>query len=372
MSTAKKTYIGMSKYREVWQRLGRSAVVLGCLALLLVAALSAQQARAARPAQDGETKTQGTESLPADESLSRAEAYLRRQSRAVSDAKGAGSAGGMVTLPAAPRSSKGQASPQAVQCSPDWVTVESDNDREGSTTLKGVAVHSATDVWAVGSYVGYVGNVATVRTHIIHWDGQTWSRVPSPNQGNGYNLLEAVTAVSSNDAWAVGEYMDVATNKLRTLTLHWNGTAWALVTSPNAGPGFHLLLGVAQAGPDNVWAVGYYVNSSGVDRTFIMQWNGSSWGIATSANQGAEDNKLRGISVVPGSGGAVIWAVGVYEDASSHDHALFERYSSGSWSVVAGADLGAGSISDLSAVAAISATDIWATGTYSANSNFVP
>ena len=50
----------------------------------------------------------------------------------------------------------------------------------------------------------------------MHWNGNTWSVVPSPDGGS------AVTALSANDAWVVGR-----------LTLHWNGTEWSVVPGPN-------------------------------------------------------------------------------------------------------------------------------------------
>lgn len=43
----------------------------------------------------------------------------------------------------------------------------------------------------------------------------------------------------------------------RTLVLHWDGRRWAIIASPNAGPGDNSLVSVAAASARDVWAVGY-------------------------------------------------------------------------------------------------------------------
>src|SRR6266581_3390102 len=53
-----------------------------------------------------------------------------------------------------------------------------------------------------------------------HWDGGTWTVVPSPAPGT-VSLLRSVRGTSPSDVWAVGEYSDGTMNK--TLTMHWDG-----------------------------------------------------------------------------------------------------------------------------------------------------
>src|SRR5437879_2145060 len=62
----------------------------------------------------------------------------------------------------------------------------------------------------------------------------SWSVVSSPNvAGSPTNYLFDVAAVSPGDVWVVGLYD--SNNIGRTLTLHWDGTQWAQVISPNRG-----------------------------------------------------------------------------------------------------------------------------------------
>jgi hypothetical protein len=52
--------------------------------------------------------------------------------------------------------------------------------------------------------VGDFINASGVRQTLIeHWNGTQWSVVPSPNL-MGNNLLRGVAIVSANDVWAVG------------------------------------------------------------------------------------------------------------------------------------------------------------------------
>jgi hypothetical protein len=88
-----------------------------------------------------------------------------------------------------------------------------------------VAVSSA-DAWAVG-WVQLPTKFAPYFTVTLHWNGTAWSRIRSPNPGSdssgGISQLYAVSADSSTDAWAVGKF--ACGNG--TLILHWNGTAWS-------------------------------------------------------------------------------------------------------------------------------------------------
>jgi hypothetical protein len=61
--------------------------------------------------------------------------------------------------------------------------------------------------------VGAVGS----GTLVLHWDGRTWARVPSPSPGTGSDLL-GVAASSAGNAWAVGGFRDGG--PLRTLAIH--------------------------------------------------------------------------------------------------------------------------------------------------------
>jgi hypothetical protein len=124
-----------------------------------------------------------------------------------------------------------------------WSVVK--NPSTGGTALQAVAAVSANDVWAVGN----ASNASGVsQTLIEHWDGKKWSIVASPSPSTQTNFLLGVTAVSTTDVWAVGSFRN-ASGAFQTLTLHWDGTTWSIVPSPSpnassGGPGDDLLIGV--------------------------------------------------------------------------------------------------------------------------------
>src|SRR5947209_20598760 len=60
----------------------------------------------------------------------------------------------------------------------------------------GVAATSTNDAWTVG----YINNGSNDETLIEHWDGTSWSIIPSANPGSNENILRAVTTTSANDA----------------------------------------------------------------------------------------------------------------------------------------------------------------------------
>src|SRR5207249_8670863 len=105
----------------------------------------------------------------------------------------------------------------------------SPNPSPTENQLDGVCALSSTDVWAVGNYA----DGSTEKTLVLHWDGTSWTQVPSPNPSSTSNVLTAVRAVSSTNAWAVGYETDDSTGTSHTLVIRWNGTAWSVVPSPN-------------------------------------------------------------------------------------------------------------------------------------------
>ena len=45
-----------------------------------------------------------------------------------------------------------------------------------------------------------------------------------------------------------------------------------------AGSEYNYLDGVAATSQTNAWAVGYFNNFGGLDRTMALHWNGTAWG----------------------------------------------------------------------------------------------
>jgi len=162
-------------------------------------------------------------------------------------------------------------------CQSARVMVTSPNAGPGSNGLVAVAARTSGDIWAVGT----VRSDTITRNLIQHWDGTQWTIVPSPNQSSSADALNAVAIVSATDVWAAGDYAE-ANDWAHPAMLHWDGSAWQVVPVPQpSGAQAGSLSGLTARAADDVWAVGSY-NLYGYWRTLTLHWNGSSWSIVSS------------------------------------------------------------------------------------------
>lgn len=170
-----------------------------------------------------------------------------------------------------------------------------------SEELSAVKAFASDDVWAVGS--AYPNTGVNRRTLAMHWDGVSWSHVPTPNPRPEQNqVLSDVDGVSGTDVWAVGDY-----SQQHPLALHWDGASWSAVDVPGEGR----LLGVAAAASGDVRAVGGTVEfASG--RTLVERWDGSSWSVQDPPPARAPESALGDVAV----DGGVFWAVGTQSNES--------------------------------------------------------
>jgi hypothetical protein len=154
-----------------------------------------------------------------------------------------------------------------------WTGVQPPNPGTSFNALSGVAVLSSCNAWAVGTYSSGSG---VNQTLILHWNGAVWKQVPSPNSASARNFLTGVAAISATNIWAVGFTFTTATRE-QTLILHWNGTVWKQVPSPNPSSAGNPLTGVAATSARNAWAVGASFRPFGGERPLILHWNGTAW-----------------------------------------------------------------------------------------------
>lgn len=199
------------------------------------------------------------------------------------------------------------------------------NSDPGSTNygFGGLAIVSAKDIWATGSQSSDGGY--TYQTLTEHWDGKSWSVVTSPNPGGYTNGLGAVTAIDAKDVWAVGTYQNSSSSPtVHSLAEHWDGASWKVVTSPNEGSGANYIFSVAARASGDVWMVGYvFFPSQEQYRTLIEHWNGSQWRIVRSPNRrGTYYDELKGVTAVSNT----LWAVGTSAFTSSFSGTLTEFY----------------------------------------------
>lgn len=201
--------------------------------------------------------------------------------------------------------------------------------------LNAVRAFSKNDAWALGerSDQGFVFTLAT------HWDGVAWTAVPTPNGSNNTNELNAIAGLASNDLWAVGSYFNPNNHATLSLAAHWDGNTWTLVPTQNVDLQT-ILLGAYAAGPNNVWAVGYHDNTGGTDGDpLIEHWNGTRW--ATVPIQGLPAGQFAGLAAVAGTSASDIWAVGsIFTPPSGASATLTVHFDGTQWRYVPSPNVG--------------------------------
>ena len=174
---------------------------------------------------------------------------------------------------------------------------------------------SANYVWALGYYGDNTSGPATVsRDVFMHWDGTSWTLVPSPRfqQTKGVSAMGDLSPVSSSDVWAVGGTLNgfgEHSGPGSALVEHWDGNGWSQATPP---PGEVPLSRVAATARADVWAVqgGQIVSAEGSDligRVGVVHWNGQAW----SASLSLPDADGTVITDITAPASNDVWVVGM-------------------------------------------------------------
>jgi hypothetical protein len=225
-------------------------------------------------------------------------------------------------------------------------------------TLISVAGVASNDVWAVGAQYG--PNFGFGESLIEHWDGGSWTIIDSPTSTVQHTALTGVTAIASNDVWAVGQ--GVGDHHSDALVEHWDGSSWSVVSS-SAFTGVDVEKISADAGND-IWALGLASTFFGgpFNGPAVLHFDGTSWTpIAMQTQLGPGDRLSGGLTALSPTD---VWAVGAVFGADDHPRAAIAHWDGSSWQdVLSPGVTGPGvTMSQLGSVAAISPTDIWAVG----------
>src|SRR5579864_945137 len=112
---------------------------------------------------------------------------------------------------------------------------------------------------------------------------RSWQIQPSANgTGAKASRLVAVSCTSAPACTAVGNYIN-STGIQVTLAERSNGANWSVQTTPPVvGAKSSELSGVACTSATSCTAVGSYTNGTGTRLTLAEHWNGTSWAIQTT------------------------------------------------------------------------------------------
>jgi hypothetical protein len=210
------------------------------------------------------------------------------------------------------------------------------NDTDGTGTL------SVSD-WVIGTQSG-IGSVTG-------WLDTRTTVASASLSGETSGQFSGVSSDAANDVWAIGGFYDSSSYR-EPLIEHWNGAEWSVSQSAplsGGGTGDYYLKGVKAFSPDNVWAVGYYLDTDYNYQTVIEHWDGSSWTPVTDLPSGQ-------LYAIDGASSDDVWAVGTTPD----EYGLTMQHTSSGWAPISNTT-SAGTV--LNGVSEYSSSDLWAVGT---------
>src|SRR5579862_18604 len=106
-------------------------------------------------------------------------------------------------------------------------------------------------------------------------DPAPWQRQASPSPG-AWSRLDAASAASADDVWAVGSYREALGSAPLPLIEHFDGASWQVVRTPDLKSG--ALYGVVAIASDDAWAVGGIPSGkNGKKAALILHWDGGRW-----------------------------------------------------------------------------------------------
>jgi hypothetical protein len=193
----------------------------------------------------------------------------------------------------------------------------------GISSFYAVKAFSASDVWAVGSWMGDDPLVE-------HWDGHRWSLITVPSFGGTENILTGIDGTSSTDLWLVGQRQYAA--QMHGVVLRGGTQGFQIVTPPDVA----VLHDVAMLGTQPL-VEGWRIGSDGFAEPVIALGTGTTWQEEVVPAEQGRNIFLTGISV---DAGGAAWVVGWSDDSANGDTPVTYERGSGGWQPVAVPDQG--------------------------------
>jgi hypothetical protein len=184
-------------------------------------------------------------------------------------------------------------------------------------------------------------------------------QVPNIRPFPFHSELAAVSASSASDIWAVGQS-----------GVHFDGTKWTAFALPDiAGDLTSGITGVADLAPDNVWSVGNINIGQQNPNQVIEHFDGSKWSVSQGPPfQPSDQPSLQGLSAISATDmwatGSILTVIGGFPDAFP----LFEHFDGTSWT----ATIDESNLNSfMFAVSADATNDVWAVGNVALGATFI-
>lgn len=192
--------------------------------------------------------------------------------------------------------------------------------------IQAVSCVSPSDCTAVGD--ASLNNFTQQTTLAEHWDGHGWSIEPMPALGTSNQPVLTSVSCSGSTCMAAGTVF--TPTGVAPLAEQFNGSKWSVTTLVTpAGASGVAVRGLACTSTSNCYAVGAAGTSPGSSATLIEQWDGTDWAVVSSPNA-AGDNTLNGISCTSGQS---CTAAGWASTGASTQSTLAMKLSAGHWTI---------------------------------------
>jgi hypothetical protein len=157
----------------------------------------------------------------------------------------------------------------------------------GETGLSSVSCVSASFCVATGIGVTSTagGKDVVVTTIVEQWNGSTWSASRLTPPATVIRLTPAVSCTSPVFCMITGTTADLGHKTLGLFGVEWSGATWTTTGAPSPGTTrAELLSGLSCVGPSLCMAAGSQVRNTASKflTPLVMQWNGSTWSLATT------------------------------------------------------------------------------------------
>lgn len=200
--------------------------------------------------------------------------------------------------------------------------------------LQAIEAAAPDDIWAGGGCTkqgpdGFVGT----HLYVARWDGDSWAEIPAPkSSGASGNYIDDIEVIGPDEVWFVGDWMDVKPTggvDRQGLAMRWNGSSFQVFDVPVFGNVDTGLEAVSALSSNEIWAVGGGHDNDYTNTSTIFRWNGSAWQHVPGPAPGWF-HRLYAVEAIASDD---VWACGDYQDASGY-HVFFIHWDGSSWSMV--------------------------------------
>jgi hypothetical protein len=234
-------------------------------------------------------------------------------------------------------------------CTPTWTTLPAP---DSASRVSDVEVLAANDV-------RFTDNIDYGGTQMLRWDGNAMTaggpQLPVPPRADsGFQVVQS-SFDSATSGWAIVDFASHVIGTSADVLGRWNNNRWTLTPAPvppNPESGGVDLYDLASVSPTAAWAVGG--SSSGA---LIARWDGAEW---QYVGHPADDLPGANLSSIAAVSASDIWAAG-FSNADGHTLPLVLHYDGATWTKM---ELPATSGPDaqLNTVTATGPNDVWIGG----------